>query len=257
MIDNNFIIQVIIGTAIAIISLLSAGLVKWVLGSLLGLLSKKWSGFISTTVAILIVILGSYLITIFTSVDIKAFYAFIGLIAAGVTFGVTDFSGQLINSFRLLNTNIYNVGDYVIIDNYSGKVSRITTQYTILKSKENEEIVIPNKIIFDSVVINRNSNNKFLLSVSLPLQSMDIQQTIKDISYSLNNVVVDKQYFLSIGYIRLLEIGEDALIWDIGVWSDNSWFAKDNQSILLQKLVTSLTSMGYQVGYKQEIELIK
>jgi len=61
------------------------------------------------------------------------------------------------------------IGDLVTIDGKYGEVSRINTRYTLLRSADGAESIVPNEMLITQTVVN-HSLSKSIVRVGIPVQ---------------------------------------------------------------------------------------
>lgn len=80
-------------------------------------------------------------------ININSFIAALG--AAGITagLGLQNSIAQFASGIQILFNKPFKSGDYVEVDGVEGKVKEIRFMYTVLVTRDNKEVVIPNQII--------------------------------------------------------------------------------------------------------------
>lgn len=87
-------------------------------------------------------------------VDVSSIIAAIA--AAGVTIGLAmkDNLANVASGAQLIITRPFHLGDYVLLDGVEGTVERIEIMFTVLKTFDNKEIVIPNSEVVANTITN-------------------------------------------------------------------------------------------------------
>jgi small conductance mechanosensitive channel len=87
-------------------------------------------------------------------VDTNSFLAVLGGAALAIGLGLKDQLGQLTAGIVLLIKHPFRIGDFVTLAGQTGKVESIDFFQTILKSKDNKKIILPNSLAMGSVITN-------------------------------------------------------------------------------------------------------
>lgn len=102
--------------------------------------------------------------------NVNSFITAIG--AAGITagLGLQNSISQFASGIQILFNKPFKSGDYIEIDGIEGKVKEIRFMYTVLVTRDNKEVVIPNQKITTNALINYTKLEKirleFVFSIS-------------------------------------------------------------------------------------------
>lgn len=139
---------------------------------------------------------------------------FVGLIATGFAFAIRDLLLSFFAWFIILNKKPFHMGDYIIIGDDTGLVTRIGTFFfTLEQHYSGEYIKVPNSLILTKAILNRGSG-KFREKLRIGLASIpdDVQERLLELasfirsrSHLKDNVkaqlVADENgWFISISY---------------------------------------------------------
>ncbi len=82
------------------------------------------------------------------------------LSATGVAIGlaVQDSIANVANGLVMIGTRPFKVGDYVKIGDEEGTIEELRLMNTILCTVDNRRLILPNKMVFNSRILNYNSN---------------------------------------------------------------------------------------------------
>ncbi len=102
-------------------------------------------------------------------IDITVLSVFGGALGVGLGFGLQKIASNYVSGFTLLLDDSIRIGDMVTVDNRFGEVREIATRYTVIRSRDGTEYIIPNETLVTSPVINHtlaSSENR----VGMPVQ---------------------------------------------------------------------------------------
>ncbi|SFI39074.1 Mechanosensitive ion channel [Tindallia magadiensis] len=103
-------------------------------------------------------------------IDISSLTVFAGVIGIGIGFGMQNIASNFISGIIILFERPIKVGDRVIIDNIIGDVEEIKMRATVVRTLENERIIIPNSFFLEEKVVNRSyadSNLRIFIDVGV------------------------------------------------------------------------------------------
>lgn len=88
-----------------------------------------------------------------------------GALAIGVGFGSQNIVNNFISGMILLIEKPIRVGDWVVVDGFSGSVVAINTRSTKLKNADNKTFIIPNSFFLEKAVMNNTYSTQTLRAV--------------------------------------------------------------------------------------------
>ena len=89
-------------------------------------------------------------------IDLSALTVFAGIISVGIGFGLQNIASNFISGIILLFERPIKVGDRVIVDDVIGDVEKINMRATVIKTLDNEHIIVPNSYFLEEKVVNRS-----------------------------------------------------------------------------------------------------
>lgn len=140
---------------------------------------------------------------------------FVGLVASGLAFAIRDLLISLLGWFIILNKKPFHIGDYILIGEDFGMVSRIGTFHFTLEQKTPEEYIkIPNNFVLLKSIVNKGFNH-YREEIKIPLHSIpdevhnsctELATFIRNKSHSKDYVkatinLEDKEWLLEITYL--------------------------------------------------------
>lgn len=93
-------------------------------------------------------------------VNINSIIAALGATGIAAGLGLQDSVSQFASGISILINKPFKSGDYVELENVSGKVGEIKLMYTTLLTLDNKHIIIPNSHITSNNLINYTAENK-------------------------------------------------------------------------------------------------
>lgn len=173
------------------------------------------------------------------------------LSAAGVAIGlaIQDSIANVANGLILIGTHPFKVGDYVQIGTDEGTIDEIRLMNTVLTTADNRRLILPNKMVFTSRIMNYNAN---------PLRRMDFIFTI-DYSSDLDQAIeITRKAVASSPYVakepkpRVEFYAASASSLDISAWCWASSTEYWNTYFSVQKAVyDAYKAAGVDIPFEQ------
>ncbi|WP_137939424.1 mechanosensitive ion channel domain-containing protein [Chitinivorax sp. B] len=116
-----------------------------------------------------LMVLGILIALPLIGIDITMLSVFGGAFGVGLGLGLQKIASNYVSGFVILLDRSIRPGDFVVIDNKVGNITRLTARYVVVRSLDGSEAIIPNETLITSTVVNRSYTDKNLL-IELPIQ---------------------------------------------------------------------------------------
>jgi small-conductance mechanosensitive channel len=124
----------------------------------------------SRAVLILVAVLFSLSLA---GLDLTVLSVFGGALGVGLGLGMQRIASNYVSGFIILLERSLTIGDPITLDKFSGKVARINTRYTVLRSTDGTQTLLPNEMLITGVVLNQSSTNRNVRAVTKLTVSYD------------------------------------------------------------------------------------
>lgn len=102
-----------------------------------------------------IVVILAFLIALpIVGFNLSALTVFAGVLGVGVGFGISNIASNFISGLIILFERPIKIGDTITVDNMDGVVEHINMRATILRTFDNERVIIPNSQFIENRVMN-------------------------------------------------------------------------------------------------------
>ncbi|MDQ6985482.1 MAG: mechanosensitive ion channel [Candidatus Dojkabacteria bacterium] len=137
-------------------------------------------------------VLGTILIFSNLGYDVSAFVAGLGISGFAIAFAVRNVIKDVLGSFIIIFDKPIAVGDYIDTQSYKGIVKTIGLKSTRIED-DGKEIVIPNALIVDKVVLNLKGDKFKEVKLSLKIEysrykDFPIIETLKTLPISFESI---------------------------------------------------------------------
>ncbi|MDO5531673.1 mechanosensitive ion channel family protein [Sutterella sp.] len=89
-------------------------------------------------------------------IDLTILSVFGGALGVGLGFGLQKIASNYISGFIILLDKAVKIGDLVTVAGFKGKVTQINTRYTVVRSTDGIENIVPNELFVTSAVLNHS-----------------------------------------------------------------------------------------------------
>ena len=77
-----------------------------------------------------------------------------GAVGVGIGFGLQKLAANYVSGFVILAERSLRIGDTVKVDNFEGRITDITTRYTVVRAANGRESIVPNEMLITQRVEN-------------------------------------------------------------------------------------------------------
>jgi small-conductance mechanosensitive channel len=93
-------------------------------------------------------------------IDMTALSVFTGALGVGLGFGLQKIASNYVSGFIILLDRSIRIGDLVTVDNRQGVVKAIESRYTVIRSLDGTESIIPNETMITQCVTNHSFTDR-------------------------------------------------------------------------------------------------
>ena len=151
-------------------------------------------------------------------IDLTVLSVFGGALGVGLGLGLQRIASNYFAGFIILLDRSIRIGDMITVDKYSGAVTQINTRYTVLKSLDGTEAVVPNEMLVNSPVANLSlTTRENRLAVQLAVAYDSDLEAVKRIMLA---AAVNHPRVLAepAPAVMLRQFGADGLDLEMGFW---------------------------------------
>jgi small-conductance mechanosensitive channel len=101
-------------------------------------------------------------------VDLTLLGLIFGSLGVGLGFGLQKIAASYVGGFIVLLDKGIKLGDMITVDKYYGQVTHINARYTVIRTFDSTESIIPNDLIVSTPIVNHSYSNRHV-RVKLPI----------------------------------------------------------------------------------------
>ena len=191
-------------------------------------------------------------------IDLTALSVLGGAVGVGIGLGLQKLAANYVSGFVILAERSMRIGDNVKVDNFEGRITDITTRYTVIRGATGRESIVPNEML----ITNRVEN--------LSLADAKVwQSTVVSVAYDSDVELVRRLLSeAAIGQPRVLQdpapnaalsaFGSDGLEFTLGYWIADPENGQLNlRSDINMAILRSLREHRIEIPYPQRIVHMK
>jgi len=187
---------------------------------------------IAVIVRYVIAILGIFIVLQSVGFNLGSLAVLAGGLGVGIGFGVQDLTTNFISGITLLVDRPVKVGDFIELGELMGTVKKISIRSTIIKTKNDLAVIVPNKTIIENQILNWSYENticclRIPVTVSEENDPLTVTEALLSAAYLESSVLYNPN-----PKVLFLELGEDGFKFELLVWIDHAILQQEVRSSL-------------------------
>jgi small-conductance mechanosensitive channel len=187
-------------------------------------------------------------------IDLTALSVLGGAVGVGLGFGLQKVAANYVSGFVILAERSLNIGDMVRVDNFEGRITDIRTRYTVIRSLNGREAIVPNEMLITQRVENSSLDDP-RVSVSTQVQvayGTDVralQPKLEGAMRSVPRVLSDPAPSVQLG-----AFGADGMDLVLGFWIADPENGQGNvRSDVNLAVLDVLNAEGVEIPFPQRV----
>lgn len=169
-----------------------------------------------------IVFLGLFIGIDFIGIDLTSLAVVASFLSVGIGFGMRNIASNFISGIILMIEQPISVGDIVTVDEEIGRIINIGMRATVVRTVDNQEIVMPNSTFLEENVINwtrgeRKSRLRFPVGVAYGSDVELVRETLIETAKNTDNVMDDPE-----PRVIFMEFADSSLNFEVRVWVEDA-----------------------------------
>lgn len=184
-------------------------------------------------------------------IELGTLFAAGAVFAVGLGFAMQNIAQNFVAGVILIAERSIRIGDVLEVEGTIVKVQQSGIRATIVRSRDGEELIVPNSTLVQSTVKNftlKDSAYRLHTRVGVSYHSdlNLVRQTLEKVLQELPWKLAEPS-----PQVFVQEFGNSAVIYDIAVWMDNPWFARRRLSNLNEAIWWGLKEAGITIAFPQ------
>src|SRR5690554_3512579 len=205
----NFVLAIIVMILFVFLGKLSKSIISKVLFKTLN--NRSFSSLISRIIYLIVLTIGAFAALSFMYLDktVTSLLAGAGILGLALGFAFQDIATNFIAGFFMAAKRPFKIGQVIHCEGHSGIIKHIGIRTTEIASFQGQEIIIPNKLLFQNPLINDSENVYKRIDLEVGVSYGEDLERVKDIT----NIQKDKE--ISLFY---KEFGGSSINFTIMIW---------------------------------------
>jgi small-conductance mechanosensitive channel len=187
-------------------------------------------------------------------IDLTALGVLGGALGVGIGFGLQKLAANYVSGFVILAERSMRIGDLVKVDNFEGRITDITTRYTVIQAPNGRESVVPNEMMITQRIENASlADSRLLLTtvvqVAYGTDLETLMPRLREVVAGVPRVLADPA-----PGCNLTQFAADGLELTIGFWiSDPENGLVNVRSDVNLAILRLFAAMGVEIPFPQRV----
>jgi small-conductance mechanosensitive channel len=207
---------------------------------------------LSRVLRAVLVLFGVLLALSSVGMDLTVLSVFGGALGVGLGLGLQRIASNYVAGFIILLDRSLRLGDLIAVDKYFGRVTQITTRYTVVRAGDGTEAIVPNEMLIATPVTNHTySDKKVRLSVKVSVAyGTELAPTFAMMQAAARETA--RVLAEPAPHALLLGFGADGLDLEVGFWiADPEEGRLGVQSEVAQKIYKAFHDSAVEIPFPQ------
>ncbi|MFT3816669.1 MAG: mechanosensitive ion channel [Rubrivivax sp.] len=187
-------------------------------------------------------------------IDLTALGVLGGALGVGIGLGLQKLAANYVSGFVILAERSMRIGDVVKVDGFEGRITDISTRYTMIRALNGRESIVPNEMMITQRVENSSlaDPNVALNTVVQVAYGTDLDALIPQIVQAV--AAVPRVLAVPGPGVQLSNFAADGLELTVGFWiADPQLGAGGVRSEVNLALLRTLDRLGVEIPYPQRV----
>lgn len=184
-------------------------------------------------------------------VDLRALFAAGAVFALAISFGLQNFVQNFVSGIILLVERSVSENDVLYVEERTVRVIRVGLRSTVVRTRDDEEIIVPNSILVQSSVVNYTlTDDRYRLRVPVGVAySTDIEYAIDVLAASVRD---NPDLGIVAGpTILVQDFGNSSIVLETNVWIRDPWESPHSKSQIRRIIWKALRDAGITIAFPQ------
>jgi small-conductance mechanosensitive channel len=187
-------------------------------------------------------------------IDLTALGVLGGALGVGIGFGLQKLAANYVSGFVILAERSMRIGDMVRVDNFEGRITDISTRYTVIRALNGRESIVPNEMMITQRIENSSlADSKVALTTTVQVaygtEVEVLMPRLREAVAAVPRVVADPA-----PGVNLTAFAADGLELTIGFWIADPENGQINvRSEVNLAILRTLEAAGVEIPFPQRV----
>jgi small-conductance mechanosensitive channel len=184
-------------------------------------------------------------------ISLATVFAAGAVVAVAVGFALQNILQNFVSGVILLGERSITETDILEVEGRVVRVMRMGARATVARTREDEELIIPNSILVQSTVKNLTLTDmvyrvRAAVGVAYSSDMRRVEQALEAAALSVERRSPDRKPL-----VFMTEFGDNAVVWEVSIWAVDPWAAPVTRSDLNKAIWWALADAGITIAFPQ------
>jgi potassium-dependent mechanosensitive channel len=184
-------------------------------------------------------------------INLNALFAAGAIFAVGIGFAMQNIAQNFVSGLILLVERAIKPGDVLEVEGRVVRVLKMGIRTTIARTRDEEEIIIPNATLVQSTVKNYTLDDptyrvRVNVGVHYGSDMRAVREALQAACSGLEWRLRDRD-----PVILLTDFADSSVNWQVSLWCNNAWASPRSESELRESVWWALKEAGIEIAYPQ------
>lgn len=184
-------------------------------------------------------------------ISIGALFAAGAVFAIGLGFAMQNIAQNFVSGLLLIAERSIKPGDIVEVDDRMVRVLRMGIRTTVGRTRDEEEIIIPNSSLVQTSVKNYTLHDPLIrvrseVGVAYEEDMKAVEAALKKAAFTFPDRLSEREPM-----VLLTEFGDSSVVWEVFVWTNDPWAVRKARSGLNLAIWWALKDAGITIAFPQ------
>jgi small-conductance mechanosensitive channel len=172
-------------------------------------------------------------------------------VAVALGFAMQNILQNFVSGVILLAERSITESDVLEVDGRIVRVMRMGTRATVARTRDDEEIIIPNSLLVQSSVTNYTlGDSLYRIRAKVGVAYGSNMDQVRDVLMEAGRSVPDRVQEKD-PIVLLLEFGNSSVDFEVSIWAEDPWLARVTRSHLNFSIWNHLKAAGITIAFPQ------
>jgi len=190
-------------------------------------------------------------------IQVTAFLASAGIVGLAVALAAKTVLSNVLAGVTLTADRNFRVGDRIEVGGYLGDVLSINLHKTVIRTRDNEIVMIPNDVLGKEIIINhmlpeQKTRIEMQIGVAYGTDLEQATRILQAIARAMPRILPEPP-----PEVNVRALGDDAVVLQILVWLDRPRGKRAVRDAVYRQALTRFAEAGIEIPYPQRVVQVK
>ncbi len=184
-------------------------------------------------------------------VNLGTLFAAGAVFAIAIGFAMQNITSNFVSGAILLGERAIKPGDVLEVDGQMVRVKDMGVRATIVRTQDDEDLIIPNSVLVQSAVKNYTFRDdvlrlRILVGVSYESDLRQVREVLEMCAHELDWRSPERE-----PVVLLTDFGSSSVVFEVSVWIEDPWKSRRGRSHLREAVWWALKTAGVTIAFPQ------